>query len=212
MRDLDFDETAFRFGREELAVTAYQPDTYFHALILARMKIVFNLTNFLYAKMLSMLDEIIPTLPVKSGTYALWLHLPQLQNLTVGKLGRFTFPAGDYIYLGSARGPGGLRARLGRHLSGNGQSHWHIDYLRNIASVRGFGFVIQGKDKASEILTECDWSQKLAVIPNANILIPGFGASDCYSGCSAHLVYFPMLDMDRFANLLNYEIHILNDE
>ena len=54
-----------------------------------------------------MLDEIVQTIPAQPGSYALWLHLPQTRNLTIGKLGRFTFRTGDYFYLGSAFGPGG---------------------------------------------------------------------------------------------------------
>ena len=89
-----------------------------------------------------MLENVIQTIPQKPGSYLLWLHLRQPQDLTVGRLGRFSFPSGDYIYLGSALGPGGLRARLGRHLQGSGKPHWHIDHLRVMAQVCGFGYQI----------------------------------------------------------------------
>ena len=139
--------------------------------------------NFLCAKMPFMENEIILTLPAQPGSYILWLHLSQSQDLTVGKLGHFTFPMGDYLYLGSARGPGGLRARLGRHLRGDGKIRWHVDYLRAAAQVCGFGYVFDTR--------ECEWSQKLAELPGAGTPIPGFGASDCTSGCAAHLVHLP---------------------
>ena len=77
-----------------------------------------------------MLESIIQSLPPGPGSYLLWLYLPQSQDLSIGKLGTFKFPAGEYIYLGSAHGPGGLRARLGRNLRGSGAVHWHIDGLR----------------------------------------------------------------------------------
>ena len=46
------------------------------------------------------------------GIYALVLHLEHREEITVGKLGTVTFPAGYYLYVGSALGPGGLEARL----------------------------------------------------------------------------------------------------
>ena len=55
-------------------------------------------------------------LPAMSGTYALLLRLDAAVQLAVGRLGDFTFPEGDYVYVGSARGPGGLRARVRRHI------------------------------------------------------------------------------------------------
>jgi len=170
----------------------------------------FNLMNFLYAKMPFMENEIISNIPALPGSYILWLRLPQPQDLVVGRLGRFPFPAGDYLYMGSARGAGGLRARLGRHLSGVrfqrlGKLHWHIDYLRQVTQARGFGYNLASKK-------ECLWSQKLAALPKACFPVPGFGASDCRSGCNAHLIYLPMLDVDRIVSLLNCEFHILDDD
>ena len=47
------------------------------------------------------------------GAYALVLHLERKEEITVGRLGTFAFPAGYYLYAGSALGPGGLEARLG---------------------------------------------------------------------------------------------------
>jgi Uri superfamily endonuclease len=162
-----------------------------------------------------MLDEIIQTIPVDPGTYLLWLYISQSQKLNIGRLGDFTFIAGEYIYLGSARGPGGLRARLGRHLRGDGKIRWHIDYLRAAAQVRGFGYVNHGRGTMERAPTECDWSQKLAApngadLPDAHVPIPRFGASDCQSGCTAHLIYFPALNMDQISSLLNCEIQILS--
>jgi len=169
--------------------------------------------NFLCAKMPFMLDEIIPPIPSDPGSYLLWLHLVQSQNLTVGKLGKFAFPSGDYVYLGSASGPGGLRARLGRHIRGNGKLRWHIDYLRAVAQVHGVGFEIRTRRGTTCCApAECDWSQKLAALPKSRIVVPGFGASDCRSGCSAHLVYFQSLDVDQIATLLNCKMQILHIE
>ena len=111
----------------------------------------------------------------------------------VGRMGCFHFPAGDYIYLGSAQGPGGLRARLGRHLLGSGKHHWHIDHLRAATQVRGFGYQIRLVESgvAPHLPLECVWSQKLAALSGVNLPVPDFGASDCRSGCRAHLVHIP---------------------
>ena len=45
------------------------------------------------------------------------------------RFGKLTLAAGQYAYVGSAHGPGGLRARVGRHLRAEKPLHWHIDYL-----------------------------------------------------------------------------------
>jgi Uri superfamily endonuclease len=57
--------------------------------------------------------------PSAQGTYALLLNLPRAIHLRVGKFGAYRFPQGDYVYVGSAFGPGGLRARITRHLATN---------------------------------------------------------------------------------------------
>jgi Uri superfamily endonuclease len=134
-----------------------------------------------------MVAGLIESIPREAGAYLLWLHLGQAQALAVGRLGSFSFPAGDYVYLGSAQGPGGLRGRLGRHLRGGGQRHWHIDYLRSAAELIGYGYSLSAAQPAA---LECGWSQKLAALPEAGVPVPGFGASDCRSGCEAHLVHF----------------------
>lgn len=130
-------------------------------------------------------------LPAAPGAYALHLRLARPLELAVGRLGMKSFPAGEYLYLGSACGPGGLRSRLGRHLQGEGKRRWHIDYLRLAAEVGGCIYV------EADVLTgalrppECMWSQALAGLPEAAIPAPGFGAGDCRCGCRAHLVAFP---------------------
>ena len=128
-------------------------------------------------------------LPALPGAYAIQLTLSQNQILQVGKLGAFTFPAGEYVYLGSARGPGGLRARLGRHLAGEtSRRHWHIDYLRQIATPCAAWFLIFSEHGQPNPPLECIWSQALASLAGASVPIKGFGARDCRAGCAAHLV------------------------
>ena len=60
-------------------------------------------------------------LPLSSGTYALLLVLHQSVQLRIGALGEYYFSAGWYVYVGSALlGPGGLAARVGRHIGVEG--------------------------------------------------------------------------------------------
>ncbi|MBE0698753.1 MAG: DUF123 domain-containing protein, partial [Anaerolineaceae bacterium] len=77
--------------------------------------------------------RMIGAVPGLCGSYALHLVLTGERSIRVGRLGEIVFPAGDYIYLGSAWGPGGLRARLAHHVRIASSPHWHIDWLRRIA-------------------------------------------------------------------------------
>lgn len=124
-------------------------------------------------------------LPKANGSYVLVLELKRARVLTIGRLGKVTLPAGMYVYAGSAFGSGGLRSRLGRHLRGDGVKHWHIDYVRAVAEARMCFYTV------SDARLECIWSQALAALPEATIPAQGFGASDCRSGCLAHLIGFP---------------------
>ncbi len=117
------------------------------------------------------------------GTYALLLRLDAPQAVTVGALGAWVFPRGWYLYLGSARGPGGLEARLGRHRRrGDKRFHWHIDYLRAVAALA------QVWTYSDHARRECEWAAAAAALPGANVVAPRFGASDCR--CPAHLFHY----------------------
>lgn len=120
--------------------------------------------------------------PAAGGSYLLLLRLDQPTRLEVGRLGAFNFPAGTYAYTGSAFGPGGLAARLGRHWKGSPRPRWHIDALR--AAARPVGYLFAPGERG----LECRWSRALA--KHGRVVVPGFGSSDCRSGCPAHLVYF----------------------
>jgi Uri superfamily endonuclease len=131
-------------------------------------------------------------LPSQAGSYALELLLEEPARLQIGRLGEFHFPAGHYIYLGSACGPGGLRARLGRHLDAPGAHplRWHIDYLRQRAvPLAASCFAFADLMPAIQRL-ECQWSKLLFRLPESFLPAPGFGAGDCACKCPAHLVGF----------------------
>ncbi len=116
------------------------------------------------------------------GTYLLhfWLEHPLLQT-TIGRLGRFDVVPGHYYYVGSAFGPGGLAARLRRHIAIEKRFHWHIDYLRPLLELREL-WVAVGNERL-----ECRWCSALARLPELSRPIAHFGASD--TGCGGHLFY-----------------------
>ncbi len=107
-------------------------------------------------------------------TYQLHILIREPITIRVGALGPRHFPAGDYIYTGSAKR--NLEARIARHLRKDKPRRWHIDYLTSHADVR----VIE---VARSSRAECEWHQSL----RGHIVVPGFGASDCRAGCGAHL-------------------------
>jgi Uri superfamily endonuclease len=122
-------------------------------------------------------------MPSDKGTYAILIHIPRSKYITIGKLGRFYFHYGAYVYVGSAFGSGGLRSRLNRHISGSVKRHWHIDYLLKYGEVRAYYYLIDTQQY------ECKWVQSLLEISNPIFPIPGFGSSDC-TRCPAHLISF----------------------
>jgi Uri superfamily endonuclease len=126
-----------------------------------------------------------PDLPALPGVYALFVPLARPTVLQAGHLGLVTLPSGYYVYLGSAHGPGGLRARISRHLRPEKPLHWHIDYLTALAPVLN---VWQSVNNAHG---ECIWTQRLLALPGATCPAPGFGSSDCREGCPSHLVRLP---------------------
>lgn len=96
-----------------------------------------------------------------------------------GRGGAALLAAGDYLYCGSARGPGGLRARLARHMRRDKRPHWHVDQLTGAGKLLGAWIEIGG--------SECALNEALAGLP---FPLPGFGSSDCRR-CVAHLRFFP---------------------
>ena len=87
-------------------------------------------------------------------------------------------PAGLYLYAGSARGPGGIRARVARHLRRPKACHWHIDHLTRVAELEDAIAFPDGR--------ECAIAD-FALARGAQTPVPRFGASDC-PRCAAHLL------------------------
>ncbi|MBL8057802.1 MAG: GIY-YIG nuclease family protein [Anaerolineales bacterium] len=122
-------------------------------------------------------------LPAEAGSYVLVLRLARPRRVRLGGLGWHRLPAGWYLYVGSARGPGGLAARVGRHLRRPAAQHWHIDYLRRAAGVTAVWW------RVAPDRLECAWADAIAGWPGAAPAVPGFGASDCR--CLTHLWRVP---------------------
>ena len=113
------------------------------------------------------------------GSYILLLVLEDGCALRAGRLGAVDLRPGLYGYVGSALGPGGLRARLARHASGSPRKHWHIDFLLPHARVTG-ALVVESPQRI-----ECALASWLA--ERADSCVPGFGSSDCR--CEGHLFF-----------------------
>jgi Uri superfamily endonuclease len=114
-----------------------------------------------------------------SGLYQLVIRLRVEHVIKVGRLGRFEFPAGYYVYTGSALR--GLESRIHRHLSKRKKMRWHIDYLLR------YGNVIR-VERYRGVLSECELGKSVGTLPGSTVLVPGFGSSDC--SCATHLFHF----------------------
>jgi len=128
--------------------------------------------------------RLIAELPHDKGSYALLLHLDQAVTRHIGRLGEIKFEAGDYVYTGSALGPGGLHGRIQHHLRISSSFHWHIDYLMSSTRLESVLYTLAPVSK------ECDWVTELQRMPCAALVVKGFGSSDCHSKCLSHLIHF----------------------
>lgn len=117
-------------------------------------------------------------LPVEAGAYGLTFRLDGPMILPIATLRNPVLAAGDYVYAGSAFGPGGIRARVTRHLRADKKPHWHIDHLSALASC----IDVRTYPGERECALVADMLAEGAEFP-----VPGFGSSDCRN-CAAHLV------------------------
>ncbi|NKB19585.1 MAG: DUF123 domain-containing protein [Alphaproteobacteria bacterium] len=129
----------------------------------------------------------------RSGSYVLLIELENGFEGSVGMLGEVNLLAGRYLYFGSARGPGGMAARINRHLRSDKKPHWHIDRITLAGQV-------------SEILAvpedhECDLREKAMALMNLTVPVKGFGSSDC-NRCPAHLLAISGDSTGLFARLV----------
>ncbi len=131
------------------------------------------------------------------GYYAVVLRVERDRVVEVGSLGRIEFPAGFYVYIGSAKR--GLSGRIKRHLRLRKRLHWHIDYLRT-ASVVVYSFPIR-----SSVSRECKLAHTVKRISDWQI--KGFGSGDC--SCSGHLFGFrrnPLQNREFINIMLDFRV------
>ena len=112
------------------------------------------------------------------GAYVLLAHLSAPQQLLI-RGNNWPVASGWHIYVGSAKGPGGMRARLARHFRPDKAPHWHIDRL-TVAADQLLALALADG-------VECDIVARLAGSTWFDAILPGFGSSDCRA-CTSHLL------------------------
>ena len=116
------------------------------------------------------------------GTYTLIFLSSRKSRHTIGKLGTLKLKPGFYIYVGSAFGPGGLKARIAHHGKRPTRPHWHLDYLGSFLDLVEIWYTYD------PVHREHQWAQTLSTTKGATVPLAGFGSSDCH--CQSHLLFF----------------------
>ena len=119
--------------------------------------------------------------PKAGGVYIVAMILPRRTKIL--RPTPANLPPGLYCYAGSAHGPGGLRARLARHLAKEKSVRWHVDQLTIRASSLHVWAWLDG--------SECALAAHLEQQDAFSIPEPGFGSSDC-AQCQSHLFMSPI--------------------
>ena len=118
----------------------------------------------------------------RPGTYVLVLSSRSTDLIQIGRLGDLQLQSGYYVYVGSAFGPGGVRARLAHHLKLSSRPHWHIDYLRAHPRVDEIWYRLDTRR------WEHVWAERISLAERASVPLVGFGSTDC--GCESQLFFF----------------------
>jgi Uri superfamily endonuclease len=136
------------------------------------------------------------------GTYALIPRCRSRTEVQVGRLRRIDLVPGYYVYVGSAFGPGGVKARVSRHLRGTKRRHWHIDYIYEFTNPVEVWYSYDSKH------LEHRWARILSGMSGISS-VHGFGCSDCR--CDSHLFHTSVEpDFDLFCKIAGgmVEAHI----
>lgn len=134
------------------------------------------------------------------GTYCLIISLAEDCRVRIGSLGVRGFPAGIYVYVGSALS--GIESRVSRHRSAKKKRRWHIDYLVDRAEV--LSVIAIPNDRKS---TECEVVRALTACEGASVPVDGFGSSDC--GYRSHLICFIDADPESVAEAISMRLSML---
>jgi Uri superfamily endonuclease len=116
---------------------------------------------------------------VLPGTYVMILHAEQSIVLRIGRLGTFWLPAGYWLYVGSAFGAGGVKARTDRHRDPTVPKMWNLDHLKAVARPVELWWTHETRKM------ECPWAMSLAELPGYRCPVARCGGNDCKS-CPAH--------------------------
>ena len=116
------------------------------------------------------------------GTYALIFSGLKKGPVVIGKLGTLQLQTGFYVYIGSAFGPGGLKARIKHHINHSSRPHWHLDYLSPILKLCEIWYTYD------QTRREHQWAAIHSQTRGVFLPLPGFGSSDCR--CLSHLFFY----------------------
>src|ERR1017187_9568250 len=155
------------------------------------------------SRLLSGCDDHVGIEQARPGTYVLVLSSRSTNPIQIGRLGALQLQSGSYIYVGSALGPGGVRARLAHHLKLSRRLHWHIDYLRAHTSVEEVWYRLDTR-RLQHV-----WAERISLAEGASVPLVGFGSSDC--GCESHLFFFQQRpSRERFRQVLGKGIRTVS--
>lgn len=127
------------------------------------------------------------------GSYLLVFSSEQTVSIKVGRLGMIELDSGYYFYIGSAFGPGGVRARVRHHHGISKRPHWHLDYIRPSLSLLEVWYSVDVNRY------EHEWANILHDTLQMQVPLCGFGASDCQ--CHSHF-FFTRSRPDRSSILI----------
>ena len=125
--------------------------------------------------------DVVAELPPAAGAYVLLIRLERQLLLDMPAFRGISLVPGLYAYCGSAYGPGGIRARVSRHLRAGKPMRWHVDRLTAASQIERVCVRIDGR--------ECDLAGEL-LAGGGSAVLPGFGSTDCRI-CPAHLLRLP---------------------
>ena len=133
------------------------------------------------------------------GTYAIIFKNNCKKHIQIGHRHQIKIEPGYFIYIGSACGKGGVRARVLRHYRKIKRNHWHIDYLRKHMNP----VTVWYTHDINRL--EHKWACSFNKMSNITA-IPRLGCSDCK--CYSHLFYSSnMPDINRFRKTVDCEIN-----
>jgi Uri superfamily endonuclease len=155
------------------------------------------------SRLRSSCDDRVDIMQARPGTYVLVLSSRSNDLIQIGRLGALQLQLGFCVYVGSALGPGGVRARLAHHLKLSRRPHWHIDYLRAHTRIEEIWYRLDTRR------LEHVWAEHIGLAEGASVPLVGFGSTDC--GCESHLFFFQQRpSRERFRQVLGKGIRTVS--